>query len=49
MTQPLPHITPDRLPDLFAEAYGRIFSLSYLDEAIEVVNWKVEVAGPEPE
>ena len=38
-----------RLPDLFAEAYGRIFSLSYLDEAIEVVNWKVEVAGPEPE
>ena len=38
-----------RLPELFAEAYGRVFALSYLDEPIELVNWKVDVAGPTPQ
>ncbi len=37
-----------RLPALFADRYARIFSLSHLEEAIEVVNWKVEAHGPLP-
>lgn len=36
------------LPEKFAEAYARIFSLSYLEEPIEILNWKVEVIGPAP-
>jgi N-methylhydantoinase A len=36
------------LPALFAEAYQRIFSMSYLDEPLEIVNWKIEARGPIP-
>ena len=36
------------LPHLFAKAYEEIFSLSFLDQAIEIVNWKVEARGPVP-
>jgi N-methylhydantoinase A len=36
------------LPQLFAKAYEEIFSLSFLDQAIEIVNWKVEARGPVP-
>ena len=38
----------DQLPQLFAEAYASIFSLSYLEEPIEVIHWKVDVSGPAP-
>ncbi len=38
----------DRLPELFARSYAKIFSVSYLDEPIEIINWKVEVEGPPP-
>ncbi|MBM3489317.1 MAG: hydantoinase/oxoprolinase family protein [Alphaproteobacteria bacterium] len=38
----------ERLPQLFGESYARIFSLSYLQEPLEIVNWKVEVQGPTP-
>lgn len=38
----------DRLPELFAASYAKSFSVSYLDEPIEIVNWKVEVRGPLP-
>ncbi|MBI18941.1 MAG: methylhydantoinase [Proteobacteria bacterium] len=34
------------LPMLFASQYAEIFSLSYLNEPLEIVNWKVEVWGP---
>ena len=36
------------LPKLFAEAYKRVFSMSYLDEPLEIVNWKIEARGPIP-
>ena len=36
------------LPKRFAEQYAAIFSLSYLNEPVEIVNWKVEVWGPTP-
>jgi N-methylhydantoinase A len=36
------------LPRLFASAYERVFSLSYLDEPVEILNWKVDVSGPPP-
>ena len=36
------------LPRLFAEAYERVFSLSYLDEPVEIIHWKVDVSGPAP-
>ena len=39
----------DQVPDLFARAYEQVFSMSFLDEPIEIVNWKVEASGPEPE
>ena len=38
----------DKLPKLFAQAYEEIFSLSYLNEDIEILNWKVELSGPPP-
>ena len=38
-----------RLPTLFAERYREIFSLSFLEQPLEIVNWKLEVAGPRPE
>jgi N-methylhydantoinase A len=34
---------------LFDASYEQIFSLSYVDAPIEIVNWKVEALGPEPE
>ena len=37
------------LSELFADRYAEIFSLSYLDEPLEIVNWKVEVWGPLPD
>ncbi len=36
------------LPRLFAEAYERMFGMSFLTEPIEIVNWKVEARGPFP-
>ena len=38
----------EELPKRFAEQYAAIFSLSYLNEPVEIVNWKVEVWGPNP-
>jgi N-methylhydantoinase A len=38
----------ERLPALFAESYERVFSLSYLNEPIEILHWKVDVSGPAP-
>ncbi len=38
----------DLVPRRFAEAYETIFALSYLDEPVEILNWKVEVIGPTP-
>jgi N-methylhydantoinase A len=37
------------LPRLFAEAYERVFSLSNLSEAIEILHWKIDLSGPPPE
>jgi N-methylhydantoinase A len=37
-----------QLPKLFAAAYEKVFSMSFLEEALEVVNWKVEAVGPLP-
>ena len=34
------------LPALFRHAYGEVFASSPLDEALELVNWKVEARGP---
>jgi N-methylhydantoinase A len=36
------------LPRRFASLYREIFSLSHIDEPLEVVNWKVEAIGPRP-
>lgn len=36
------------LPALFATAYENVFSVSFVNEPIEIVNWKVEVFGPAP-
>lgn len=36
------------LPKLFARSYEQVFSVSLIDEPIELVNWKVEVTGPQP-
>jgi N-methylhydantoinase A len=36
------------LPRLFAEAYARVFSLSYLEEPVEIIHWKVDLSGPPP-
>lgn len=37
-----------RLPALFVRAYETVFAMSFLDEPLEVVNWKVEAVGPAP-
>lgn len=34
------------LPDLFAKAYSRIYSISFLDSPLEIVNWKVDARAP---
>jgi N-methylhydantoinase A len=36
------------LPELFADAYSEVFSLSYLDAPLEILNWKVDIIGPQP-
>jgi N-methylhydantoinase A len=36
------------LPVLFARAYESIFSLSYLEEPVEIIHWKVDLSGPAP-
>ena len=36
------------LPKLFAEAYERVFGMSYLEQPLEIVNWKIEARGPSP-
>jgi N-methylhydantoinase A len=36
------------LPQLFAKQYEAIFSLSYIEQPVEIVNWKVEALGPTP-
>ena len=38
----------DALPQLFAEAYEADLRLSFLDQPIEIVNWKVEARGTCP-
>jgi N-methylhydantoinase A len=37
-----------QLPELFARRYEQVFSMSFIDQPLEIVNWKVEAAGPEP-
>jgi len=37
-----------RLPRLFADEYARVFSLSYLEEPVEIIHWKVDLSGPAP-
>ena len=34
------------LPELFAKAYSRIYSISFLDSPLEIVNWKVDARAP---
>jgi N-methylhydantoinase A len=36
------------LPGLFAERYTSLFGVAPMDEALEIVTWKVEVEGPPP-
>jgi N-methylhydantoinase A len=43
-----PRVLHAQLPGLFAQAYERIFSLSYLEEPVEIIHWKVDVSGPAP-
>jgi N-methylhydantoinase A len=38
-----------QLPGLYGRAYKDIFSLSFIDEPIEILNWKIEVIGPMPQ
>jgi N-methylhydantoinase A len=38
----------EKLPMLFSEMYRDVFALSYIDEPVEIMNWKVEAVGPEP-
>jgi N-methylhydantoinase A len=38
----------DQIPQLFAKAYEQIFSLSYLEEPVEILHWKVDLSGPSP-
>ncbi len=39
----------ERIPELYAKGYAEVFSISYIEEPVEIVNWKVEVSGPWPE
>lgn len=41
--------TLEELPKRFAQSYARLFSLSYLREPVEILNWKVEARGPAPQ
>ena len=37
-----------RLPELFSREYEKVFSLSFVEQPVEIVNWKVEATGPAP-
>jgi N-methylhydantoinase A len=37
-----------QLPALFAESYAKVFSMSFIDQPLEIVNWKVRASGPTP-
>ncbi len=37
-----------KLPQLFGEKYAEIFSVSYLDEPLEILTWKIDISGPPP-
>jgi N-methylhydantoinase A len=37
-----------QLPSLFASKYTSLFGVAPMDEALEIVTWKVEVEGPPP-
>jgi N-methylhydantoinase A len=37
-----------QLPGLFAERYTSLFGVAPMDEALEIVTWKVEAEGPPP-
>jgi len=37
-----------QLPALFSAAYAHVFSLSFLDEPVEIMNWKVDASAPVP-
>ena len=37
-----------RLPELFSREYEKVFSLSFIEQPVEIVNWKVEATGPAP-
>jgi N-methylhydantoinase A len=37
-----------QLPALFAETYAQVFAKSFLAQPVEIINWKIEVSGPEP-
>ena len=37
-----------RIPELFSREYENVFSLSFIEQAVEIVNWKVEAKGPTP-
>ena len=47
-SQSLPALLFAELPALFAAAYEKVFSVSFISEPIEIINWKVEVCGPAP-
>ena len=42
-------ISPNKLGDLFLEAYAQNFTTTPLDAGIEIVNWKIEASGPSPD
>ena len=44
-----PGIDRNGIADLFRETYAKIFAATPIDTGIEIVNWKVEASGPEPE
>jgi N-methylhydantoinase A len=37
-----------RLPALFAECYARVFAISFIEQPLEIINWKVHASGPLP-
>jgi len=38
----------ERVRGLYGEVYAKLFSISFPDKALEIVNWKVEAIGPRP-
>jgi N-methylhydantoinase A len=37
------------LPRLFAETYAETYLVSFIEEPVEIINWKVEATGPAPD